>query len=264
MTTTPTIEHPEAWRLLLSFDDAALQYAAFIPDHKGSLMAATLPLPDEMAPLAGIEEQVYRHDTLLPLTYGTTDVLLRAKRFLLLPEAEVAEAETQWHDVYAEVEGELLCLPVASCGIMAVADVPRGVKGFVERTWQGATLHFHLEPLLNLARQTLRPESHRSLWCVVGEQWLDLAVFYGNELQMANSIAYSDPSEPLYYMMSVWKSYELDQRGDTLRLLGATQELATELRRFVAFTLTDTLPEHLLSMGSAADNVSPLLMLLAL
>jgi hypothetical protein len=67
---------------------------------------------------------------------------------------------------------------------------------------------------------------------VLHSKWIDVACYSQGALQFANSFAYEQMEDILYYILYVWKQTGLDQEKDRLRIFGESV-----LRARVADTL---------------------------
>lgn len=267
---TNTLQHPEAWDLVVGIDEQRLDYIAHLPGQDGTLIQGCVPLAAHAtSPLQAVEDAVY--DTSLLLNdFRQVRVLLRTPRFLVLPaETTPADAARLLATVYPEWSGECTVAHLKQCQVALALETPRGLLPFVQRTFSYPVVSHPLHGLCEHCHTLCRDDGEGTsrMFVNMGKQVMDLAVFSHGQPQLINSFPCPNTDDALYYALHVWQTLGLDQQADELQLGGDTERcaaLAAKLRQFINFVMPASLPAAALRLGRDATQAPLELLLMAL
>lgn len=117
----------------------------------------------------------------------------------------------------------------------AIYSLPAGVADAVQSVYPSVEISCHegcmLEDAFIAVRKAVQDEP--ALFAVIEEEKMLLCSFRSDMLHFASSYQAAVDADRLYYIMSVWKSLEMDEHRDTLLLCDASEELMAEARRFI-------------------------------
>lgn len=269
---TVQLRHPELWRLVLGLDEEKLSYVIYSPAQENSLLMGDVPLPTGgESYLKSVENAVYDTGGLLLNDYGHVSVVVRSGRFMLLPP-ELGADEALAHDAYVaampEADGDFALCHLTKNDIDIAFEMPKGLLSFLQRTFNMPSIVHHLNPLCEHARQLNVSSETARMHVHVNAHTLDVAVFHGERLQLANSFCYSDVHDALYYVLHAWQSCNLNSREHEAVVSGndkaCRDELTAMLRKYVAYVMPGILPAAALRIGENAHLAPEELILQAL
>ena len=214
-----------------------------------------------------LENAIYDNTFLLE-DYAKTVIAFHSQHFALLPKGLVDEGLSRkvLEASFTTVEGDLLTCPINGTDAAIACDVPKGVVGFLNRTFVGAQIMHHLVPLCAHCVKTYAEETacmHISL----NSSDANIVVIKQGQLQMANTFQYRALEDVAYYALNMWKTCTLVGQRDKVMLTGDNTlrtELAEQLRQWIAYVMPEVIPAQALQLGRDATTLPFNLLTLAL
>ncbi len=175
-----------------------------------------------------LENAIYDNGFLLN-DYASTTIAVHSQHFALMPQelADAGMAEKVLSASFTALDGDLLTCHIDDTDAAIACDTPRGVVGFLRRTFTGATLLHHLAPLCSYCARAYAEET-ACLHINLNEHEAHIVVIANGKLQMANTFQYRALEDVAYYALNMWKTCGLDSQRDKVLLTG-DNKLRTEL-----------------------------------
>lgn len=268
---SPQLQHPELWNLLLGIDETQLNYLLYSPAQDNSLITGTVPLSDtQESYLKAVENAVYDTPLLLD-DYRSVRLAVRSSRFIVLPAGAAAD-EALMAQAFAaampDAQGDITHCQLPANDVDIAFELPKGMLSFLQRTFNMPVIVHHLYAhcehalKLNSGSDTARMHLH------VGEHTIDVAVFRGDKLQLANSFTFDDVNDAAYFALHVWKTCRLNSQSHEAIVTGNAHAqrdaLTATLRRYITYVMPGILPAAALRLGDNAHQAPTDLILLSL
>ncbi len=262
------IEHPERWRLEVAVRQQQVQYIAYAPDLRDTLTIGTVPLDPGREWLAAVENAVYDHPAMLD-DFGAVRVVVEAQHFVVAP-ATVAHdemlASRTFDAMFPDDDLAVNCCSLPKCGVTIVYGLPRGLREFLQRTFNNPLIVHHLYPLCEHFHDLNAGATASRLFINTHERSMDIALFQNERLVLANTLPWRNAEEAAYLVLHTCETMRLDALTDEVQLTGDKQQrdaLAPLLRKFVKYVMPAIFPAAALRLGSAAMKAPLDLILIA-
>lgn len=260
-----SIQHPEAWELLVSIADKQADYILYTPTVANSLMIEHLTWTDDS--LQVLEDTVY--DTPLLLNdYKRVRVVVHSPHFVIFPaEADDEECIELLRHAFPGDEGDVAVCPMPLNGVKVAYLMPKGLQAFLGRTFNYPMLYHHLFPLCEHFKELNHGDDVAQMFLNLEEERMDLAVYRDGELQCANTYGFANDQDAVFFALKAWRCYGLDQLTDELQLMGDRETcaaLSPKLREFVKYVMPAVYPAAAMRLGRNAMQAPLELILLAL
>lgn len=260
-------EHPEQWALAIDIDTSALSYLLYSITGNEEPRVGTVKIQDTGDWCKALENAVYDNTFLLD-DYHHATIALHSQHFALMPQevAHAGLATPVLEASFSSVEGEVLTSEVNGTGAAIACDVPRGVLGFLNRTFNSPTLLHHLAPLCRYCCNAYA-EDNGCLHVMVEKDVAHLVATVNGKLHLANTIHYRSHDDLVYFTLNAWQSSNMNNAYDNLLISGdneVRQQLAQSMRQWVKYAMPEAIPVQALKLSRNAIAIPFNLILLAL
>lgn len=260
-----TIQHPEAWELLLSICGQQVDYILYTPTVAGSLLIGKVARIDDS--LQSLEDAVYDTPELLN-EYKRVRVVVHSQHFVLLPiETSDDDCATLVRSAFPADDGDVIVNPLPLNGLKVVYLVPQGMQAFLGRTLNYPQLYHHLYPLCEHFKSLHGSDDVSRMFLHLTAESMDMAIYRKGTFQCANSYQFTNAQDAAYFALNAWRTNGLDQLTDELQLMGNRTMLAAmtpKLREFVKFVMPAVYPAAAMQLGRNAMQAPLELILLSL
>lgn len=264
------IQHPEYWTLELALAPKAVQYMLYDIDEENSLNAGEIPLDFTAGGyLKALENAIYDNPLLLN-EYRQVRIMAHSERFIVLPPEfkHPDDAIEAFDTAFPHREGDFALCSLPCCGVSVGFELPRGVLGFLERTFDMPPILHHLYPLMEYYKHQDEGREVACLHLHLRDDSTDLVMTRSQEgLVMANTYPTPTPQDAIYFALHAFKTFGLDVKRDELLLTGSKplrDKVMPELRKYVSYVMPAIIPAAALQIGQDAMNAPLELILLAL
>lgn len=277
MSTTPAngatdidIQHPELWTMHLWLSEQSISYTLFTRAQDNSLTWGTIALDMSFGDyLKSLENCIYDHPLLLK-PYGTVRVVCESSRFAVLP-AEVAADDDLAAEVFAasipDADGDVALCTMPRCGAAIAFELPRGTKGFLQRTFFNSPIVHSLMPLCEYYASKQQQTSLQRMFLHLDAERMRICIFGKGRLLMANVFDYRNPDDAAFYVLNAWQSFGLDPLADEVQMAGdkpQRDQLTPILRKYINYVMPTIFPAAAMRIGHDAVKAPYPLILLAL
>lgn len=268
-TANIDIQHPEYWTLQLAFGPSEVQYTLHDIDEENSLITGTLPLDLSCGNyLKAAENAIYDNPVLLN-DYKKVRIMVESQHFMILPEAFADELDAQdaFEVMFPDMEGDFALCALPRCGVHIAYEMPKGLLGFLQRTFNMPPVVHHLYPLMEHFKHQ---DEHRTGACMhlnLHPERIDLLIVRDRALVMANSFPCTDAANAIYYALNAWQSFGLDANKNELFVTGGKplrDAAIPTLRKYINYVMPSIFPAAALRIGQDAVKAPLELILLAL
>lgn len=251
--------HVGAWESGAPPGERAFIYRAIRLDHAPAAMA----VGPASALTRALEEAVYRNPVLLD-DFERVDLVIDAPDFTLLPTELVDEADADAIDVLLEASSapdtgaDTVECRMPRLGASLMMRIPREPLAFMRRTFNNPRLH---HPLAVLARSltesagAMLPSAPVMHCRLRTGGMLDIVAYSADGLLMANTFAYRDLTDAVYYVMATRQTLGLAPDTGELHLSGVPErrrELSDIMRGYIRHVIAAPLPQPILRAGAEA------------
>lgn len=251
------ISDPQLWRLAMRVEKLALQVVLYNTVEDNSLIYRKITL-DQTAtsPLKALEEAIYENQLLLS-DFSRIDCVIDTNEFVVVP-SEISSIETQEKIMTAsfpDFKGEMMVSALPELDVAILMGVEREIIGFIRRTFNNPRLHHHLSPLCRYFSHKSKQGNTIKMYANLRAGNVDLMAFSNNGLLLANTFAYREPMDAVYYILSCRKMLGLDASTDELYLVGAPSQreaVAPVLREYIAYVMPVIFPSAMFKAGKEA------------
>ena len=207
--------------------------------------------------LKNVEDTIY-DDTLLPDGYDTS-ILIRPKAALLVPrelcDPEDTDALRAALDaVDAASQKDVWCEPLDD-EVAALYSTPRGLQGFLSRTYLTEDMHLVTAPMVRMGRQSSSADNGEKMWVHLSDNVIDIVAFRDGKLVHAGSWYCAPGADTIYYILFTWHALKFDAGQGELRVSGREdlrRQVLAPLRRhinYVSLPVTSQVVNNALNKG---------------
>lgn len=251
------IESPEMWNLLLRLSPRALDAVVYSIIEDNSLTYCHFELDTASNPwITAIQNVIYDHPALLS-DFRRVYCVVETRDYLVVPSAcETDESRRLlFQAAFPSSALEMKVDETGATNAIVLNGISPELRGFVNRTFQRATMISHIAALCRYATHTGSHGSNMKMTVNLRKESIDVVVTDGHKLLMANTFAYTHPDDAIYYILAIRKRLSLDDKTDELLLSGdqnVREILTPTLRKFVARVMPVVFPPQMFKAGKQA------------
>ncbi|MCM1319359.1 MAG: DUF3822 family protein [Muribaculaceae bacterium] len=177
-----------------------------------------------------IEDTIY-DDPLLPDGYDAS-ILLRPKATIIVPKElcdpeDTSSLQAALEVVDAAEQKDVWYDPLQNEAAL-IFSTPRGLQGFLSRTYLTEDIHHVLTPMVNKCRKTALSEPGEKMWVHISDNVIDVAAFRDGKLIHAGSWYCTAEADIVYHILFAWHALKFDATQGELRISG-TEELRRQV-----------------------------------
>ena len=260
-----TIQHPEAWELLVSISGRQVQYILYTPAVAGSLIIGVKDLADES--LQALEDAIYDTPQLLG-EYKRARVVVHSSHYVLLP-ADVADEDCMMlvRQAFHGDDGDGAVCDMTASGVKLAFLMPRGMQAFLGRTFNYPVVCHHLMPLCEHLKGVSRDADSSRMFLNLRQESMDAVIYRDGHWEMAGTYPVTNAQDAAYFALNAWRSHGLDQLTDEMQLMGDGQlrtAMMPLLREYVKYVMPAVYPAAAMRLGRNAMQAPLELIMLAL
>ena len=253
------IKEPRLWRLALRIDKTMLHIVLFCKVEDNSLIYHQIPL-DQAAPSQqkAIEEAIYDNPLLLS-DFAQIDCVVETSTFTIVP-AEITDAEVRrriFNETFSSFEGEIVENELSELKSIILMGLNEELVNFLRRTFNNPRILHHLTPLCTYFNRKSRLGNSGKMYAYMRKDRLDILSFDKDALRLANTFAFRDPMDAVYYILACREMLHLDPGSDEMLIAGdnSLREVITPvLREYLAYVMPVIFPSAMFKAGKDAFN----------
>lgn len=237
------IRNPHLWNLYIALGDGKLEVMAYNNMEDNSLVTADIALDGNNA-LKAFENVVYDNPLLLG-NFRRVTFLIRDTPHAVIPTSLLNDSPSDARKVIDELIGAspdepvIDNLPLLDTSIAYRIDTD--IYNFINRTFTGARFCHRLTGLTRFWHGTNRVTGAPATHVYVRSDGIDIIVFAGKRLLLANSYHTPAPTDRLYYVMAVRQL--TDASVDTPVVIAGERSLRDELTGMLATHVDNVVPD---------------------
>lgn len=252
----------------LSLGAKTIDYILYTDVQDNSLIMGSIDLDSSAETyLKSLENTIYDNPLLLD-DYKQVRVVLGSQRFMVLPgQYDEFEAQEAFELAYPDSDGEMAMCSLVRCGVNIAFEVPKGVMGFLQRTFSTPPVFHHLHPLCEHYHHLNEGSEISRMFLNFTPGHMDMVIYQSGNIVLANSYDYRSPQDAAYYALHAWDSIALDRLTDEVQLTGSKAErdaIAPILREYIGYVMPAIYPAAALRLGQNAMKAPFDLIMLAL
>lgn len=161
-------------------------------------------------------------------------ILVDTTRYAIIPDnatggdtlfAEVL-ADRMLPDTADDSRAETLFTPMSPAGVTVAVKMQSQLLAFLRRTFNNPAIYPPIAPLSRYFYDSSRIGHSGKIYVNIRRDSLDLLAFTGSRLELANTFAFRESADAIYYIMSVRKML-MDRDGDDRELLDSRRRRVT-------------------------------------
>ena len=268
-TANIDIQRPEFWTLLLNLRAADVQFILFDIDEDNSLIAGTLPLDlTSGSYLKALENAIYDNPVLLS-DFKQVRVMVESQHFVVLPPefSDEFDAQDVFNASFPDADGDFALCSLPRCGVGIGFELPQGVLGFLQRTFNMPPILHHLYSVMEHYKQQDQNSDNACLHLNLHDDRIDILITDKQRLVMANSYPSTNSNDTVFYTLNAWKTFGLDALKDKIFVTGSKtlrDSVVPTLRNYINYVMPAIFPASALRIGQDAVKAPLELILLAL
>ncbi len=222
-----------------------------------SLLSRSFPLPVSggLSPVRALEEVVYDNPLMLS-DFRKVYILLDTPDYCVIPseldESQASKVFTTLHPAFA---GAVKLADTATRNATVVYGIPDDLNGFIRRTFLNAVVLPHIAPLVRYFASKPGRGNSRRMICNLRTTSMDVIVIDGNSLAQANTVAFRNIADAVYYILASRAEHGLDAHTDEVLLAGnqhMRDEIIPVLRTYIERVMPVIFPPQMFRAGKEA------------
>ena len=133
--------------------------------------------------------------------------------------------------------------------------MPRGLRGFLDRTFNVPQVCHQLYPLCEHYYRLNKGSGIARMFLNLHDGSMDMVVYDRGDLLVANSYAFTNVDDAVFFALHAWQSLGLNQQDDEIQITGRRDQrddIAERLRRYVRYVMPAIYPAAALRLGHDA------------
>ncbi len=253
------INDPRLWRLALRIDSKKMHVVLFCSVEDNSLIYREIVLDSAAQSIQkAIEEAIYDNPLLLS-DFARVDCIIETDKFTIIP-SEIDNPDVQekiFRETFPSFEGNVLENKLKELEVSIMMGIDEELVNFLRRTFNNPCIQHHLAPLCIYFNRKNRLGNAGKMYAHIHDNKLDLLVFGRDSLKFANTFAFREPLDAMYYIFACREMLHLDASSDELFVSGdnAMREAITPmLREYLAYVMPVIFPAAMFKTGKDALN----------
>lgn len=253
------IKEPRLWRLALRIDEKTLHVVLFCKVEDNSLIYRQIPL-DQAGPSLqkAIEEAIYDNPLLLS-DFAHIDCVVETTTFTIVP-AEITDAELRrkiFNETFPTFDGSIIENELSELKATIIMGLDEQLVNFLRRTFNNPSILHHLTPLCTYFNRKSRLGNSGKMYAYLRPDRLDILSFGKDSLRLANTFAFREPIDAVYYILACRDMLHLDPSADEMLIAGDTalrETITPTLREYLAYVMPVIFPSAMFKAGKDALN----------
>ena len=246
--TKDLVDDASLWRLSLLIGDGSVDVLAHKIVGDAPIVSARLPFdPAASSTAAAVEEVIYANPLLLA-PFGKTDIVVRTRRFFILPP-EVAgdpDAVESLCEIFPPGDGQFTpCVSALDSRNAVVFLLDKGVANFLARTYDSSAPRHVLSALGQYFTHKSRLGNSSKMYVNLDGASLDILVYDNIGLVAANTIEAPTAENAAYFILAIGRTAGLEPQTSELMIAGDSDRrssLTPMLRRFIDYVMPAIFP----------------------
>lgn len=251
------ISNPGMWNLLLRISATQLHIVAYSIIEDNSMIYRKFNLcSDSDSFMHSLEEVIYDNPMLLS-DFRRIYCVVETPDLLVIPADYTDETDqrTLFLTAHPDFKGAFEVQPTGTRNATILAGISGELAGFIHRTFHNATICSHLSSLARFFAAKAGKGNSMKMLANFRESSLDIIIIQSGSLMLANTFAFNDIMDAIYYILACRNKIGLDPHEDELLLSGdaTVREKATAiLRSYLARVMPAIFPPQMFKSGKDA------------
>jgi hypothetical protein len=198
-----------------------LSFSTYNPSEQQSFFFREVELDRTIPYITSLKEVFFAND-FLSWTYKRSCVLLVSPQYMLAPDH--MDIEAQGMDflsfTFTAPEKRALSNPLKEGNAVIIYSINEEVYEFCIRSLFNPGFIHHMTPQLILWMKDNPSDSPNTMYAVLHHKMMDIACFSEGKLLLANSFAFDQREDIVYYILYIWQQTGMNQLTDRLALAG--------------------------------------------
>ena len=248
---------PERYTLTIRVHPEQYSFSLYSLLEGGSFFYQPILQGKDISPLKCFQQFFFENDW-LSLPYRQVKVINHSYCFTFVPSLIFKEQDKQQYlDFnFSEYEGKILTQSLHQPDLTLIHVLPQVAYDFFQRTFVKVEYLHHLSPQVAYCWNKNRTNNANKVYANIQLDSLDILVFSHNQFLLGNSFNIQGGDDYLYYLLLIWKQFELDQSRDFLYVAGGESDLhISRIRRLQKF-IHNVAPLNLIPEGYLLHAIS--------
>ncbi len=253
------IKDTHLWRLALRIDENKMHVVLFCSIEDNSLIYREIPLDSAaQSHQKAIEEAIYDNPLLLS-DFQRVDCVIETDKFTVIP-SEIDDADVKekiFNTTFPSFDGVMIENKLSELNATLLMGLNAELTNFIRRTFNNPNILHHLTPLCIYFNRKNKMGNAGKMYAHIHNNQLDLLSFGKDTLRLANSYAFRDPMDAVYYILACRKMLNLDPGSDEMLIAGdnsVREAITPTLREYLAYVMPVIFPSSMFKAGKDALN----------
>lgn len=234
-----TADNAERYQVSIRLRSGGLSFSGYDPSVSDSFFYQEVEFDRSRSYITSLKDYFFDNEY-LTWPFKSFRIVCVSPRYTLLPAVAFHENQKDkllafafstdlGHGLYNDLKDKETVL---------LFDVEEDVYEFCSRSIINPIFLHYMTSQLNWWKKQSRKFFPKLLYVVLHSKWIDVACLNQGALLFANSFAYEQAEDILYYILYVWKQTGLDQEKDRLRIFGEAvlrARIADSLRQYIQY-----------------------------
>ena len=213
------IKDTHLWRLALRIDENKMHVVLFCSIEDNSLIYREIPLDSAaQSHQKAIEEAIYDNPLLLS-DFQRVDCVIETDKFTVIP-SEIDDADVKekiFNTTFPSFDGVMIENKLSELNATLLMGLNAELTNFIRRTFNNPNILHHLTPLCIYFNRKNKMGNAGKMYAHIHNNQLDLLSFGKDTLRLANSYAFRDPMDAVYYILACAEASSNLGRYDSIR-----------------------------------------------
>lgn len=245
---TIDLSEPEKYVLTIRLQTGKFSFAVFLPEKNDTFVYRETSFRTDIPYLQQVQRTIFDLN-FLTQPFLRTWVEIVSPRYTFVPKTffDIKEKEIYLKKTFSGECGQVLHESIGSDKEL-VFDIDKELYEFLSRSLFSPNFVHHTSPLIRLFNlNNERPELFSRMYLYLSGDQFDVFVTRNGEIQTAQSFTNETDQDLLYFVMNIWKAFEMNQFNDRLFLSG------DEIRYNKLIPLFSKYIQHVEQKGSPSE-----------
>lgn len=195
---------------------------------------------DPLKPMASNLKAAVEEIQMLKHGYGAVNIILADTNYTLVPKeyyAEQYDKELYEYNISSPITNSIVMHNVvAEEQVVVLFAIEKQLHKYITTQYPKAKIYAAISPLINFGAEKSETTTQRYSMAYIHKHQMSYLSFDNGTPTLANTFAYKDTPDALFFLLNCWTTLGLSQTDDTIHIAGQprhSKALAKELANFI-------------------------------
>ena len=218
---TLTIDNSGKYILSIRLCPDGLSFSAYNPSEIDTFFYREVEF-EQSKPLITSLEDCFFSNEFLTWTYKQVNIVYVSTQYTIVPEEFFMEKQKEDYLSFLFSEPEKKCLsnPLTDEEAEVIFCMDNEIYEFCSRSFIYPYFIHYITPQFSFLQRLGRTQLQKQMYVVLHPQTIDIACFDRGKSVFMNSFTIEQSNDILYYILYVWKQFNMDEQQDRLYIYG--------------------------------------------